>query len=212
MAEIISDLNAPNAAREEKKEYRPAYAPSIENLDANEDTLATDQIENTLFILAGKIGLEAVENKIIILIDKFKTGYECKDCNETGVYSGCACALAGRFGIKDNGRACHYRDACAKQVIGERCKTCNGTGIMLNVPQNARGIPTSGMIVSAGPKCTSRKINERVLFGAHTGYFLPFKGNAKLRCMREDEVLCLLHAIDNQVNLGDFVQLEEQQS
>ncbi len=56
------------------------------------------------------------------------------------------------------------------------------------------------------------KYGERVLFGAHTGYYLPFKGNAKIRCMREDEPLCLMHAVDSmEQNLGDFLQIEETQ-
>ncbi len=50
-----------------------------------------------------------------------------------------------------------------------------------------------------------------MLFGAHTGYFIPFKGNVKIRCMREDEPLCLLSSVkegDN-VNMGDAIELEE---
>jgi hypothetical protein len=77
------------------------------------------------------------------------------------------------------------------------------------MPENARAIPTSGVIVSTGPNCQTRKVGERVLFGAHTGYFLPFKGNAKIRAMREDEPLCLIHAIDNSKTLGDFLQVDE---
>jgi co-chaperonin GroES (HSP10) len=159
--------------------------------------------------VAGKLGLEAVENKILILIDKFKSGTECKDCNETGIYIGCECERAGRYGVKENGKKCHYKDACDSQTVGSTCKSCRGTGSTIIVPENARAIPTSGIIVSIGPKCTTRAIGERVLFGAHTGYYLPFKGKAKIRCMREDEILCKLLAVDSTVSLGDFIQIED---
>lgn len=168
--------------------------------------------KNTIFIVAGKLGLEATENKILILIDKFKSGYECKDCNETGKYIACECARRDSFGIKENGKVCGFRDNCGLQIIGETCRTCKGTGTTLIMPENARAIPTSGVIVSVGPLCRTREVGERVLFGAHTGYFLPFKGSAKIRCMREDEPLCKILALDNNQTLGDFLQLEEFQS
>lgn len=172
----------------------------------------TSSAENVIFIVAGKLGLEAIEDKILILIDKFKSGYECKECNATGVYIGCECAIEGRYGTNSNGKSCRFFDVCQTKLVGAKCRVCNGTGSTLIMPENARSIPTSGVIVSTGPSCKIRKIGERVLFGAHTGYFLPFKGNAKIRCMREDEPLCKIHAIDNTQTLGDFIQIEEQQS
>ena len=181
-------------------------------VDRPEKELAVTTEANVIFVIAGKLGLEAIEDKILILIDKFKSGFECKDCNETGSYVACECVReTGTQGVKKNGKTCAFREACSRQMIGTTCNTCNGTGSTLVMPENARAIPTSGVIVSVGPDCKSRKIGERVLFGAHTGYYLPFKGAAKIRCMREDEPLCKLLALDNNLTLGDFVQIEEQQ-
>lgn len=188
-------------------------APEL--VDRPEKAFSVKQEENVIFIVAGKLGLEAVENKILILIDKFKSGYECKDCNETGLYISCECERAGtpgRYILGNINRECRYCNGAYAERKGKTCPSCKGTGSTLIMPENARGIPTSGVIVSTGPKCTSRKISERVLFGAHTGYFLPFKGAAKIRCMREDEILCLIYAIDNNETLGDFIQIEEPQS
>jgi len=183
-----------------------------ELLNRPEQSLQISHENNTIFVVAGKLGLEAIEDKILILIDKFKSGYECKDCNETGIYAACPCSIRGEFGIKENGKACSFKDACTRQIIGNTCLTCKGTGTTLALPENARAIPTSGVIVSLGPLATKRKLGERVLFGAHTGYYLPFKGTAKIRCMRQDEPLCLIHAIDNTQTLGDFIQIEEFQT
>lgn len=175
------------------------------------DGLKTKETDNVIFIVAGKLGLEAVEDKILILIDKFKSGYECKDCNETGIYVGCDCTRNREFGVNTNGKSCSFKEACSKQTISSSCKTCNGTGQTLVMPENARAIPTSGVIVSIGPLVDKRKIGERVLFGAHTGYYLPFKGAAKIRCMRQDEPLCKIYAVNTNEVLGDFIQIEEQQ-
>lgn len=184
-------------------------APDLLNRTENKVETEIDKAKNLIFIVAGKLGLEAIEDRILILLDKFRSGYECKDCAETGIYIGCECARAGRYGITSTGKSCHYKDGCDRQKIGEPCQTCKGTGSTLALPETARAIPTSGTIVSVGPLVKSRVIGERVLFGAHTGYFLPFKGNAKIRCMREDEPLCKIYAVDNNLALGDFMQLED---
>lgn len=168
--------------------------------------------DNTVFVVAGKLALEAIENKILILIDKFRSGYECKDCNETGIFVSCECernGTPGRIVTRLADKECPYCNGNYATKKGNPCVACKGTGSTLVMPENARAIPTSGIIVSVGPLCTTRKIAERVLFGAHTGYYLPFKGNAKIRCMREDEPLCLIHALDNNEQLGDFLQIDE---
>lgn len=184
---------------------------TFKSLGIKGDALDTTKEDNVIFIVAGKLGLEAIEDKILILIDKFKSGYECKDCNETGIYAGCECTRRGEYGINSNGKRCAFKDACDRQIIGTTCRTCNGTGSTVIMPENARAIPTSGVIVSIGPLCKIRNIGERVLFGAHTGYYLPFKGAAKIRVMREDEPMCKIHALTNNEVLGDFIQIEEQQ-
>jgi hypothetical protein len=178
--------------------------------DSRVDSVATTkEVDNVIFIVAGQLGLKAIGNKILILVDKFKSGYECKDCNETGKFISCACTKRGEFGVKENGKLCPNRDKCATQIVGEFCKTCAGTGSTLKIPDTAKAIPTSGVIVSAGPDCSIRSLGERVLFGAHTGYYLPFKGNAKIKVMREDEPLCLIFAVDNNQTLGEFLQIDE---
>lgn len=181
-------------------------------VDRKEQDLEVSREENVIFVIAGKLGLEAIGDKILILIDKFKSGYECKDCNESGIYINCECERNGHAGQNRLGGICKYCQGKHEERKGKSCPSCRGTGSTLIMPQNARAIPTSGVIVSIGPEVTTRSIGERVLFGAHTGYYLPFKGTAKIRCMREDEPLCKIHAVDNNQVLGDFIQLEEQEN
>ena len=171
----------------------------------------TEATENVIFIVQGKLGLEATSDNILILIDKFRSGYECKDCAETGKYISCECERAGHAGQNRLGGICKYCSGMYLERKGKTCPSCNGTGTTLIMPENARAIPTSGVIVSIGPRCKSRKVSERVLFGAHTGYYLPFKGNAKIRVMREDEIMCKILAIGNNEVVGDFLQVDEMQ-
>jgi len=174
--------------------------------------LQTHNEDNVIFVVAGKLGLEAIENKILILIDKFKSGYECKDCEETGIFKSCECerrGTPGRYTVGNIDRECRICDGKYEEMRGKTCLPCKGTGTTLIIPENSKAIPTSGVIVSTGPLCKTRKISERVLFGAHTGYFLPFKGNAKIRCMREDEPLCLIYSLDSNKTLGDFIQIDD---
>jgi co-chaperonin GroES (HSP10) len=167
--------------------------------------------KNIIFIVAGKLGLQAIESNILVLIDKFRSGYECQDCAETGKYISCECERKGHPGQNRLGGGCKYCNGKYEERRGRTCPSCNGTGSTIVMPENARAIPTSGVIVSIGPKCTARNIGERVLFGAHTGYYLPFKGNAKIRVMREDEPMCKILAIGTNEVVGDFLQIEDQQ-
>src|SRR5580698_8358290 len=100
--------------------------PNRVDVDRPEKPLATTEQDNVIFIVAGKLGLEAIEDKILILIDKFKSGYECKDCNETGTFAACECSRRGEFGVNSNGKSCTFREACSRQQVGTTCKTCNG--------------------------------------------------------------------------------------
>jgi co-chaperonin GroES (HSP10) len=171
----------------------------------------TDSSKNVIFVVQGKLGLEAIEDKILVLVDKFRSGYECKECAETGIFISCECERQGHAGQNRLGGICKYCEGKYQERKGRTCTSCQGTGSTIIMPENARAIPTSGVIVSIGPKCTTRSIGERVLFGAHTGYYLPFKGNAKIRVLREDEPMCKILAIGNNEVLGDFLQVEEYQ-
>ncbi len=162
--------------------------------------------EGKVFIIQGKIAVEAVEDKILILLDKFKTGYECKTCDGTGILQ--KCATCSGVGADRFGQACKECDG-SLNIYPKDCDRCKGVGASIIVPETTKGMPTSGIIVSAGPKCKDRSLGERVLFGAHVGYYIPFKGNVRLRCLREHEVMCLMHKIDPNATTEDFQILME---
>lgn len=106
-------------------------------------------------------------DNIIILEDEFKSSYDCKKCGGKGV---------NRFGAQ--------------------CTECNGKGMLLEIPDIAKARPTSGRIMAKGPDVTLYEIGERVAYSGYTGHLIPFKGNNRLRIMREKEPFCLVEEIE----------------
>jgi hypothetical protein len=153
----------------------------------------------------GRIGLEATHDKIIVKLDPFRSGYECKTCGGSGIERACDCG----DGKNRLGGTCKLCGGEPTKYAGQTCRVCKGVGSSIILPESAKALPTSGRIVSTGPECKVRRVGERVLFGAHTGYALPFKGNVILRCMREYEPLCKIHAIEKDIAMGDFMSIEE---
>jgi hypothetical protein len=169
-------------------------------------------LENVIFIIAGQIGVEAIEDRIFVLLDKYKSGSECKMCDGTGIWISCECekrGTPGRYSVGNIDRECRICEGKFAEQVGTKCIACKGHGSLIIIPDSAKSIPTTGVIVSTGPKCKTRKIGERVVYGAHTGYYIPFKGNATIRAMREDEPLGLIHSIDRNLAMSDFLQIED---
>ena len=165
-----------------------------------------DTEKNFVYAVQGKIALEATEDKVVILLDKFKTGFECSNCKGTGLLGKCGCDA----GVNRFGTACTKCNGEPDKNVGDDCPICKGRGTSIIIPESSKSLPTSGIIVSAGPQCSKRAVGERILFGAHTGYYLPFKGNVRLRIMREHEPLCIIHMLDNGDDvLGDFIYHED---
>ena len=170
-----------------------------------------DAEKSFVYVVDGKIALKAAEDKIIVLLDKFKTGYECTMCGGDG--AGRVCEDCNKTpGLSRLGSVCKSCNGVPDRFVGKDCPACNGRGSSIIVPESSKALPTSGIIVSVGPKCQERKVGQRVLFGAHVGYFLPFKGNVRLRTMREYEPLADIFMVDDNDEkvLGDFLHFEEQ--
>ena len=168
------------------------------------------------------ISLQATEDRIIILVDGYKSGYECKTCKGTGRVP-----------------------SILNADVLRSCDACQGKGQTIIIPDTAKSMPSTGVVVSMGPEtraeqiinnirglertlaeyaiegnmyCSDasntqknidyckRKLKEcliqvgtRVVFGVHVGTKIPIKGNIKLTIMREKEPLCIVFGSD----LGD---------
>ena len=105
---------------------------------------------------------EALHEKILVSIDIFKSGYECKVCKGKGKLE-----AKGQF-VPGEG----------SKPVFEKCSKCNGTGVWLELPENSKNLPTTGVVVSMGKIAKEKadfKIGDRILFGAYAGTMIPTK-------------------------------------
>lgn len=157
------------------------------------------------------VGLEAVGDNILVLIDSYRSGYECTVCKGTGKLhrvSRCVCdpeiedsrldfprGSRNRFGAECE--TCHgsYLEMRVDDVV--TCGKCDGKGATLVIPENAKSLPTTGIILSIGPEVTRKgiELNKRVVCTPHSGVFLPMKGNIPVKCYRQHEPLCRMYNI-----------------
>jgi len=137
---------------------------------------------NAVELVDLKIRLEAIEDKIIVMMDKYKSGYECTACGGTGK------VRANQFEL----------------IPSQTCEVCRGRGGILVIPEVSKSLPTSGIVVSLGEKTRTRqgdetaliKLGTRVIFSPHVGTLIPFKGNVRLKIMREHEPLAIMYGAD----------------
>lgn len=99
---------------------------------------------------------EALHEKILVAIDIFKSGYECKECKGKG-----------KVEVKQ-GRDAAFID----------CAACQGRGALMFLPETSKNLPTTGVVVSMGKTAKEKadfKVGDRVLFGAYAGTMIPTK-------------------------------------
>lgn len=186
--------------------------PVIESniLDAKSMTQldVPEQLKKNVTIVTDKgksLALEATGDQIIVLQDKFRTGYECKTCDGEGYIEG-KCGACNGEGIRGEA-LCNV--CCPKNLLqsggyrmgGLICPNCKGMGSTIIAPDIAQRKATSGTIVSIGPECEYFVPGQRVLYSIFAGTEIEFKQKAVVRIMHEHEVMCRLWGVGN---FGDF--------
>lgn len=137
----------------------------------------------------------AIGDNIIVSLDQFKSGYECKTCKGKGKV------------IRKEGR----------EDMIETCPTCEGKTVGkggIIIPDTAKVLASSGVVVSMGAKaqkeCTEYKVGDRVLFGFHSGSMIPTKAGIMFKRMEYYQAWI---RVDGAEDLGafDFILLENEQ-
>jgi co-chaperonin GroES (HSP10) len=150
--------------------------------------------ENNRVIVGERVALSIrVKDNIVVLEDEFKSEYDCKECDGVGqVVTNCTkCEGTGQYlDPTDINSICGKCNGVGTRI--SECKACNGKGLSIVIPDQAKTRPTSGKIVAVGPETIFYKIGERVTYTGYTGHLIPFKGNTRLRIMREVEAFCLV--------------------
>ena len=131
--------------------------------------------------------LEARGSNILVNVDMFKSGYECKGCNGTGKVT---TTTVGKKFVPGVGSVA--------DPVNETftCPDCKGKGASLLLPDESKSLPTTGVVVSIGADVEKGKIKigDRVLFGPHSGQFIPLKAFGILfKTMHEREATCFIY-------------------
>ena len=159
------------------------------------------QPESNVFSI-GNIKFEAFGDRLIVLEDEFKTGYECSVCGGSGHRHCLPCDGKGtRQSVKGEGpfKKCSDCDGKGSTV----CSGCNGKGGLIIAPDVAQRRPTTGKVVSAGKGKIATdtgklipmqiRVGDSVMYSNFSGYVVDLESSGRPICLRiihESEVLC----------------------
>lgn len=153
-----------------------------------------------LTVIEGKLAMEAMGGYMIVVEDKFKTGYECDDCGGKG-HKGEPCLNCGGTGRYEDGENC---SSCGSTMYHQKiytgyipCTACSGMGTKkgLIAPQTAERRATTGIVKSVGPDCITFKPGDHVLWTTYAGHALDYKQVGVVRVLAEKEILVKLHKV-----------------
>jgi hypothetical protein len=172
--------------------------------------------DNIIGLMELQVGLEAIGDNIIVLLDSYKSGYECTTCKGTGKMQSdtrCICdppegtqlykeqVIEGNVLPGTRNRHGALCESCEGNYLDKRkssivdCKACSGKGALLFIPKHQQALPTTGIILSVGPEVTRKGIekNIRVVCGPHAGTGIPMMGYIPIKVYRQHEPLCRMY-------------------
>lgn len=193
-----------------------------------------DNGSNEVSIPGFPYSFRAQGDKILVAVDVFKSGYECRSCKGSGTIKiSCSCDGSSRPGFKYNqaqvdefvkslgvagadARAMMKCQECKGDYLNMRktevCSACQGKKSLLELPDTAKSLPTTGVIVSMGPLVDPRlgfKNHDRVLFGGFVGVMIPTKApGVVFKVMRDIEILCTILGGEDLASF-DFVSIDD---
>jgi hypothetical protein len=151
---------------------------------------------------------EALHEKILVSIDIFKSGYECKVClGKKKLVHVCICSGSDRPGKRySEAELLEIRNSIGAQVAVVRaemlcqecsgdpesvrkdvkCAACKGVGATLVLPDASKNLPSTGIVVSMGKKArelASFSVGDRILFSPHAGQMIPTKAGLMFKWM-----------------------------
>jgi hypothetical protein len=153
------------------------------SMEAAEARLAIDLGQDNFLELPDlALVIEALSDKVVVVLDAFKSGYECPQCKGTG----------------------KMRSTVVEGVL-RTCDKCDGKGATIIIPQRARSIATTGVVVSIGPDVDKIKLHKRVICTPHSGVALPMKGNIEIKIYHQHEPLAYLHNLNTDGSRDEYM-------
>lgn len=182
----------------------------MDNLDLSAQVDVELGFYNVLEITELGIGIEALGDKIVVLMDSYRSGYECTTCKGIGKIKNevrCVCdpldwdenknvarGTRNRFGEPCLECMSNYMQKRKTEIV--TCPTCKGKGSTLIIPDSAKSLPTTGIVISCGPDVTKIKNHCRIIATPHSGIYIPMKGNVPVKIYHEYEPLAYIYNIN----------------
>jgi co-chaperonin GroES (HSP10) len=189
----------------------------MDRIDKEKEDLRAQEViidgSNTVGFPGYPYKFTACGEKIIVVIDVFKSGYECKVCNgRKKVDIKCWCEIDGHAGLRyapeeideirktlgpsiADAREAIKCNICLGDYIAfrreETCTACKGKGAILILPNESEALAHTGTVVSIGTLAAKLiedegweyKIGDKILFGPHAGNFIPTKSGMLLKIL-----------------------------
>jgi co-chaperonin GroES (HSP10) len=210
---------------------------SLERIDKEREDISAQEIKldgsNKVSFPGYPYIFEALHEKILVSIDIFKSGYECKVCKgKKRIKVECECAISGHAGKKYSFDAidsirremgdivanARLEMACP-ECLGnykskerdEECSECHGRGALIVLPETSKSLPTTGMVVSMGKVARNNaeyKVGDRVLFGPYAGSMIPTKTGLMFKSIDWNQIWCKIEGADD-LGAFDFIIQED---
>jgi hypothetical protein len=139
--------------------------------------------------------IEARTSNIVVAVDIFKSGYECKTCKGTGAITTFE-FIPGQGQVPD-------------EIIV--CEDCHGKGALLHLADESKSLPCTGVVVSVGPLIENKEslLYKRVLFGPHSGRFIPIsKAGVLMKIMDQREATAFIYGGED-LAAFDFIDIDK---
>lgn len=190
--DIVTQMDRTKASEEQFRSIGEMASRS------KQSAVATDYMQDGEFKVAG-VSFWAKGDRVIVIEDPFKSGYECKTCGGSGKLDCADC---------DNGKSRNNQEITCKTCSGTRkftCEDCKGKGALIILPQKSMRRPTTGTIMSCGAmvgfklvgekyqKMESYAVGERVMYGSFAGHTCDLEWQGKeiiVRILHDSELLC----------------------
>ena len=124
---------------------------------------------NENIIWVGNAGFEAHNDKLIVLQDDYRSGFECETCLDTNKHtingrevSTIQCEECGGSGrrLKVGNSSITVKCTECEGLGWKVCPACQGKGGSLVMADNQKGKPTTGVVVSVGPDTSLTKCKD----------------------------------------------------
>jgi DnaJ-class molecular chaperone len=144
----------------------------------------------------GALTMEAFNDRILVIEDEFRSGYECPDCVGKKKIKSPELEELVCENCQGTGKSILNKDVRCSRCRGTGrtlCETCRGKGGVIVVAQASERRPTTGTIVSIGDKVERAQRGESVIYTSFSGhcYDLELPGDevVVIRVIQESDIL-----------------------